>query len=57
MQVTLDLEKHKFLGISIVGQNKTHEERWYRPLWYEMGQTIPTEREAILELDLKKIKT
>ena len=36
---------------SIVGKRKVHEERWYRPLWYEMGQTIPTEREAILELD------
>ena len=36
---------------SIIGHQKVHEERWYRPLWYEMGQTIPTEREAILELD------
>lgn len=36
---------------SIVEQSKVHEDRWYRPLWYEMGQTIPTEREAILELD------
>ena len=36
---------------SIVGKRKVHEERWYRPLWYEMGQTIPTEREALLELD------
>jgi asparagine synthase (glutamine-hydrolysing) len=36
---------------SIVGQRKVHEERWYRPLWYEMGQNIPTEREALLEVD------
>ena len=36
---------------SIVSQKKTHEERWYRPQWYEIGQTFPTEREAALELD------
>jgi asparagine synthase (glutamine-hydrolysing) len=36
---------------SIVGQTKTHEERWYRPQWYEIGQTFPTERESALELD------
>ena len=36
---------------SIVGQHKVHDERWYRPVWYEMGQNIPTEREALLEVD------
>lgn len=37
--------------VSIIGSKKSHHERWYRPQWYEMGQQVPTEREALLEID------
>ncbi len=37
--------------ITIIDPHKVHVERWYRPQWYEMGQNIPSEKEALLEVD------
>ena len=36
---------------TIFRSHQVHEEQWYKPNWYTLGQTFPTEREAKLEVD------
>ena len=49
------LFKNRYALISghftIFNGSRVREEQWYKPNWYTLGQKIPTEREAKLEVD------
>ena len=50
---TLFKDRFSLIGghFTIIRNRQIQEERWYRPNWFEIGQTTPTDREATLELD------